>query len=303
MSNPDSEDAGTDAGTDPLTELTDATAELTSALCAKFGECHPVALGRMYASVDDCAAKLVEPWLRYALGEGSGETAASRRECAKDVAAFSCGELDREELEGVMPAACAPKGTLELGRPCMANPQCASGLCQRGMTFDGCGQCVDPVADGGPCAFFFDCLPGRHCLAGTCVRAKEAGEECTGSVECHIDLMCQGAKCAPMPKVGQPCSDDGFCDFDFLERYCDETLHVCKAVEDQGESAPCGLEPVPHLCKYPFVCAEPQQECAQPSSIGQPCAWNTGCEQPASCIDGECRTMDPAQCRPPGFPP
>jgi len=79
--------------------------------------------------------------------------------------------------------------------------------------------------------------------------------------------------------------------------------HRCKAAEDHAEAAPCAYEPVPQLCPYPYVCTHPALECAIPPALGQPCSANTGCAAPASCIDGECRTLDPAQCRPPGFPP
>jgi len=122
-----------------------------------------------------------------ALGlSGSTRTADEVDACAKAVEEEDCGELPK-----LLPA-CAPKaGTLPPGSACNVDAQCQGGHCDlldaqaKGR---GCGVCVEPIPEGGPCD------PERPaCELGTLCFSSEASPETVCRRARYVD---ENASCA-----------------------------------------------------------------------------------------------------------
>ena len=133
----------------------------------------------------------------------------------------------------VVPLACVPKASVELGARCWANEECASNLCSSGtcstcdMTttcptnqtcetswtdtrdffgVDGpsvCGGHQFNVAAGQPCGGDDDCK-SQHCT-GTARMQRPDGRDCASSADCPIDSTLTSTECAIVGVQGGSC--------------------------------------------------------------------------------------------------
>jgi hypothetical protein len=119
-----------------------------------------------------------------------------------------CIGLDLCTVGGISPgwlavaSSCMPPGSLDDGRRCLRDANCASGNCIDGR----CGECRDATDCGGAA-----CLPAAAPVPARCDRGRAAGATCFRGTDCDSGV-CDGE-----PLLGcngsldRECADDGDC--------------------------------------------------------------------------------------------
>jgi hypothetical protein len=255
--------------------LRDACREYARAYCDKSDECNGTNAGSKYcyeASAPACPDLLASP--------GSTRTAQSLRECALEIAAFSCEQWTR----GFLPA-CSTPGTRVAGEPCVYPSQCQSLSC--GGSDSACGTCASLVQAGQACGPGLECAPGLLCSSDSlCIERQAAptptppaprtlrqlGESCLAT-ECVVGAFCSRpdtsteGTCEPMPATGQPCApgvaSGPRC---AMSDHCDPD-GLCAALPGNGE--PCAVDSFAARCSAGNYCV------AQGGPNGNTCAPHT----------------------------
>lgn len=73
-------------------------------------------------------------------------------------------------------------------------------------------RCIQPVAEGGDCAWTSECARGLHCGDGHCVIGATArlGEPCAGE-DCEEGTRCVQGACRALKTLGASCASDEEC--------------------------------------------------------------------------------------------
>lgn len=190
--------------------------------------------------------------------------------CGAELETYPCSApIDFRVPPVVRTPACDIRGTLDGGRRCERDRQCAGGSCiDDFVTSTGeiaCGDCRELVAENGACEDD-ECNVGLQCVGNVCKKPPGKDEVC-GSRQCAKPLRCVGAKCVdPLPS-GAPCNPPIG-----AEDPCDATL---------------GLACTGGTCQ-PTVTPTTSTK-----ADGEPCTETKFCLWPAACLMGTCKVPPP----------
>lgn len=188
------------------------------------------------------------------------------------------------------------KGTLKTGDACMADVQCATGVCKGGeleLETAGieltCGSCVVPVAEGGNCSDN-PCASGLTCSytndVGTCVKKTvpvAIGGECDAALRCVDNAYCKldGAKgtCTANPKAGEACGTNGASSCQ-TGAFCSFSTKKCEPLPARGASCKEAGRCMGGAACVDDVCVDG----AATVGLGASCAGNRVCGEGLACV-------------------
>jgi hypothetical protein len=199
-----------------------------------------------------------------------------------------------------------PRGTRQVGEPCLVSNQCATLWC-KGTTVaasdgsasvDGiqCGECSTRLPDGSPCDVAADaCDVDSSCFQGFCRAKGQDGAPCLHWSDCALPWVCWGnGTCALSLAIGETCSSSLDC-----TSYvgCDPTTKLCVAIQYGPPGSACDGEVL--RCES-GSCNRAVGTCPavlDDAASCDPTDSSTVCKAGASCFQGICQIADPATCR------
>jgi hypothetical protein len=212
-------------------------------------------------------------------------------------------------------ALCTPvlKGTVANGGNCVADTECAGGVCHQPSCGASCclGTCGQASPTGGACDSDTDCASGDYCdtnpfsttTQNTCLPRGTQGQPCDYSGGCQDGLTCDGAgsgTCVPYVKDGQACTTYGP-DCENLDSFCDPESGQCRPRLALGAacSVPAGAFSRPDAgCVFYADCVG--GTCVALPGLGDPCTVPDGGFGSLVCRSGECTN---GTCQPLGLDP
>jgi hypothetical protein len=287
-----------------------ACSEVAAAECAKQDECRHNATLMYDGDLATCVQVHHDMCMAELASDGTGKSPDIAHECAGALPTMSC----QSWLQGAMPSACTPSGTLDDGEGCAFDTQCSGGFCSVSAG-DSCGTCAELPAAGDPC-FDAGCGPNMTCAAdGTCEPFVAVGGACDKTKHgcapnswCVIASGAQSGTCqASGMELGAPCDSKKHtapgCDFnDGL--YCSATTQKCVAIDYAEPGAACG--PSDHSGSSTWCLAANciASTCVALAKDGEPCDLDSGlnCVSPERCVvagsgtSGVCEIPDAASC-------
>lgn len=285
---------------------------------------------RDFGSYNKCIAVQAASCMESIARPKSGVTPAYRANCAKLIAAQSCGDW----FEGVDPECGPVKGPIADGQPCVSGNQCASTFCSIAANTL-CGTCKPPkvvgdaCSDTDPCGGDFRCEVSDPATgASTCVAPRRAGaaclrsgKPCAAGYSCVVPVGATDGTCVRrVTAVGEPCNrreETGpTCDAR-LGLYCPRAATTCVKTE-LGEGGKCNIDTdnKEYFCADDGSCVRPLDPttntrptlgtCQAAAPVGGTCYRNTadgpGCVSGAVCIlevdapSGTCRIRESQAC-------
>ena len=206
--------------------------------------------------------------------------------CADAMRAARCDEKTELENGGV----CMFRGTVENGKACLWEYQCASGYCTRRGDFE-CGVCATPAVEGEVCEDG-ECLRNTSCREyqdspPICYKYDvQLGETCNPKppdyIYCEIGARCVEHVCVALARVGEECEWSDDCDG---LSYCDQPSYsekgVCRAVVMRGVGEDCDYDE--NYCGPRLYCDE-NEKCKAYVADGAVCDYeNDECMEPFVC--------------------
>lgn len=264
-------------------------ANYASARCGAMERCAPALFDLEHGNAEACRAQLAA-WCIH-VGNLPGVQAGPKAigTCASTFDSMSCDTWQSRRDD---PLCAAPGGTLGDGAPCLDGYQCSSRACHLDASGT-CGACQPAAKTGHPCRLSMECPTSTACVGYKCVEVAGIGESCDSARPCGGVLMCVGGTCTKSPTPGEACVD-GVCN-NKLATSCDDGS--CQALPTASTGEPCGLVGGQTVYCGGGTCSS-QNTCVAPVPDGRPCNDTSGptCLLPAICVDGWCKTPDPASC-------
>lgn len=239
-------------------------------LCTWLFRCVPNDVRLAFADVTTCTTRALIDCERTSAAPGGTPMTAA---CGAELETYSCAApIDFRVPPVVRTPACDVRGTLEGGRSCERDRQCAEGSCiDDFVTSNGdiaCGKCRALVAENGACKDD-ECDVGLQCASGVCKKPPVKGDACS-SRQCAKPLRCVAKQCADALGAGAACSTP-IGD----EDPCDATL---------------GLACTGGTCQPTVTPTTPTK------ADGESCTETKDCFWPAACVMNVC-TVPPPKCK------
>jgi hypothetical protein len=205
-----------------------------------------------------------------------------------------------------------PRGTREMGQPCLVAGQCASLFCagvavldQDGKRNPGavqCGTCGTSLSSGVACNVETDSCqagtPGMSCFRGVCRTRGGMGAPCDGWNDCADPLICTSAgTCGAGRQAGESCVGGADCGG---ELSCDPSTNTC-AWGDYGQPGD-ACDTDFHACwlgRCDVAEGATTGVCPIVLPDGSACAPDDStrtCDAYAYCVNGVCQILDPQTC-------
>lgn len=239
-------------------------------LCTWLYRCVPNDVRLAFADVTTCTQRALIDCERTATAEGGAPMTTA---CGAELETYSCAApIDFRVPPVVRTPACDLRGTLDGGRFCERDRQCAGGACiDDFVTSTGdiaCGKCREVVSENGACKDD-ECNVGLQCVGSVCKKPPGKDEACA-SRQCAKPLRCVGAKCVDPLPANAPCNPPVG-----AEDPCDATLGLaCTGGTCQSSVTPT----------------------TSTKADGQPCTETKECFWPAACVMGTCK-VPPPKCK------
>ncbi len=235
------------------------------AFCSRIKKCDGFIFDLAYGSAQVCERRSEEACATLASLDGIAPSyMAYEGACAEAFANASCTKDVAEVCDD------PPKGNVDLGGSCLANAECAEGVC---FTLDdvSCGICVIPAKEGESCSES-PCERGLFCVDATCIVPIQEGHSCTSTAECEGQLFCIDQKCGSLHE-GDSCDPDNDQCPDYL--WC--ATDKCEVFPMANVGDACGTNDSGdfHYCKGNGYCSTPLDEdgvCKERGTLGDPCS-------------------------------
>jgi len=195
------------------------------------------------------------------------------------------------------------KGTVADGGSCVADTECAAGICRQPNCNASCclGTCGQLSPVGAACYSSSDCASDAACVydylssssQGTCQLGVGQGQPCITGTECQSGLTCDfdsagTGTCAPYVKDGEVCTADGpVCEN--LNSFCDPQSGKCRPRLAVGSacSVPSGSLSRPGAgCVFWADCVS--GTCVALPGAGEACTVPDGGSGALVCRAGDC---------------
>jgi hypothetical protein len=221
---------------------TDFASRYTTAFCQVFVKCG------LSPSVAVCKADYIDTGvfnlttLFQDIDNGTTIYDASKADPCFDAMATEPCMLSGASGGDQLDAVCAGvlTGTVPDGGSCVADTECAAGVCHQPDCGASCclGTCGQPFPIGAACDLSSDCVPDAKCVydylvstsRGTCQLGAGQGQPCPMGTACQSGLTCDTGgteTCVPYVKDGDTCTADGpACEN--LNSFCDPQSGTCR---------------------------------------------------------------------------